>query len=161
MPAGLAREPPAASGLAHPGFPESAGITDRRGGPIMIVLVAVAFRLFVRQRLIAAAREQADNGLAPCSATSAPSSRSAELGRRGEGNKTSCVIARWLVSAEVPAASGQAPASPGRHRLGWRSCELNAPSAPVRPGQAGSVRSRSADLNAIDPLGFPFAVEHI
>src|SRR6266702_548472 len=34
------------------------------GGPIMIVLLAVAFRLFVRQRLIDAAREQADKGLA-------------------------------------------------------------------------------------------------
>src|ERR1039457_1601731 len=34
------------------------------GGPIMIVLVAVAFRLFVRTRLIEAAREQADKGLA-------------------------------------------------------------------------------------------------
>jgi uncharacterized protein len=34
------------------------------GGPIMIVLMAVAFRLFVRQRLIAAARAQADKGVA-------------------------------------------------------------------------------------------------
>ena len=34
------------------------------GGPIMIVLMAVAFRLFVRQRLIAAARQQADKGVA-------------------------------------------------------------------------------------------------
>jgi uncharacterized protein len=34
------------------------------GGPIMIVLVAVAFRLFVRQRIIDAARRQADRGLA-------------------------------------------------------------------------------------------------
>src|SRR6202451_2353490 len=34
------------------------------GGPIMIVLVAVAFRLFVRQRIIEAAREQAGKGLA-------------------------------------------------------------------------------------------------
>jgi uncharacterized protein len=34
------------------------------GGPIMIVLVAVAFRIFVRQRLIEAARRQADTGLA-------------------------------------------------------------------------------------------------
>jgi uncharacterized membrane protein YraQ (UPF0718 family) len=34
------------------------------GGPIMIVLVAVAFRIFVRQQLIDAAREQADKGLA-------------------------------------------------------------------------------------------------
>jgi uncharacterized protein len=34
------------------------------GGPIMIVLVAVAFRLFVRQRVIDAAREQADRGIA-------------------------------------------------------------------------------------------------
>jgi len=34
------------------------------GGPIMIVLMAVAFRLFVRTRLIAAAREQADKGQA-------------------------------------------------------------------------------------------------
>ena len=34
------------------------------GGPIMIVGVAVAFRIFVRQRLIDAAREQADRGVA-------------------------------------------------------------------------------------------------
>ncbi len=34
------------------------------GGPIMIVLLAVAFRLFVRQRLIEAARLQADKGVA-------------------------------------------------------------------------------------------------
>jgi uncharacterized protein len=34
------------------------------GGPIMIVLVAVAFRLFVRARLIDAARQQADKGAA-------------------------------------------------------------------------------------------------
>src|SRR5712692_406561 len=33
------------------------------GGPIMIVLMAVAFRLFVRQRLIDAARQQAEKGL--------------------------------------------------------------------------------------------------
>jgi hypothetical protein len=34
------------------------------GGPIMIVLVAVAFRLFVRRQLIDEARRQADRGLA-------------------------------------------------------------------------------------------------
>lgn len=34
------------------------------GGPIMIVLLAVLFRLFVRSRLIAKAREQADKGIA-------------------------------------------------------------------------------------------------
>jgi len=34
------------------------------GGPIMIVLLAVAFRIFVRDRLIRAAREQADKGIA-------------------------------------------------------------------------------------------------
>jgi uncharacterized protein len=33
------------------------------GGPLMIIGVAVAFRVFVRQRLIEAAREQADRGL--------------------------------------------------------------------------------------------------
>ena len=33
------------------------------GGPIMIVLMAVGFRLFVRQRLIDAARQQADKGV--------------------------------------------------------------------------------------------------
>src|SRR5277367_2364380 len=33
------------------------------GGPIMIVVVAVLFRMFVRQRLLTAAREQADRGL--------------------------------------------------------------------------------------------------
>ncbi len=39
-------------------------LAEFTGGPIMIVLVAVAFRLFVRRRLIDAAREQADRGLA-------------------------------------------------------------------------------------------------
>jgi hypothetical protein len=34
------------------------------GGPIMIVFVALLFRLFVRQRLIDAAREQAERGIA-------------------------------------------------------------------------------------------------
>ncbi len=34
------------------------------GGPVMIVLVAVAFRLFLRRRLLAQAREQADRGIA-------------------------------------------------------------------------------------------------
>ena len=34
------------------------------GGPILIVLMAVFFRLFVRRRLVDAAREQADKGLA-------------------------------------------------------------------------------------------------
>ena len=34
------------------------------GGPIMIVLIAVAFRLFVRQQLIDEARRQADRGVA-------------------------------------------------------------------------------------------------
>ena len=34
------------------------------GGPIMIVLLAVLFRLFLRQRLLEAARAQADKGLA-------------------------------------------------------------------------------------------------
>jgi len=39
-------------------------LAEFAGGPIMIVLMAVAFRLFVRDRLIAAARQQADKGLA-------------------------------------------------------------------------------------------------
>src|SRR5438270_5591492 len=34
------------------------------GGPLMIVLVAVAFRLFLRQRLLASAEAQAERGLA-------------------------------------------------------------------------------------------------
>ncbi len=34
------------------------------GGPIMIVLIAVLFRLFLRQRLLEAARSQADKGVA-------------------------------------------------------------------------------------------------
>ena len=33
------------------------------GGPIMIVVVAILFRVFVRQRLLTAAREQSDRGL--------------------------------------------------------------------------------------------------
>jgi uncharacterized protein len=39
-------------------------LAEFTGGPIMIVLMAVAFRLFVRKRTIAAARAQADEGLA-------------------------------------------------------------------------------------------------
>jgi uncharacterized protein len=39
-------------------------LAEFTGGPVMIVLVAVAFRLFVRRRLITAAREQAGKGLA-------------------------------------------------------------------------------------------------
>ena len=39
-------------------------LAEFTGGPVMIVLVAVAFRLLVRPRLIDAAREQADKGLA-------------------------------------------------------------------------------------------------
>src|SRR3989440_6325934 len=39
-------------------------LAEFTGGPIMIVLVAVAFRLFVRGKLIEAARQQADRGLA-------------------------------------------------------------------------------------------------
>ncbi|GAA3435219.1 permease [Kutzneria kofuensis] len=34
------------------------------GGPIMIVLLALLFRLFLRERLVAKAREQADKGIA-------------------------------------------------------------------------------------------------
>jgi uncharacterized protein len=39
-------------------------LAEFTGGPIMIVLVALAFRIFVRKRLIQAARQQADKGLA-------------------------------------------------------------------------------------------------
>src|ERR1700726_4502342 len=42
------------------------------GGPIMIVIVAVLFRLLVRARVIEAAREQADPGLAGPMARHAP-----------------------------------------------------------------------------------------
>src|SRR5437879_11228952 len=34
------------------------------GGPLMIIMVAVLFRLFLRQRLLAAARTQAEQGIA-------------------------------------------------------------------------------------------------
>jgi uncharacterized membrane protein YraQ (UPF0718 family) len=39
-------------------------LAEFTGGPIMIVLMALGFRVFVRKRLIAAAREQAGQGLA-------------------------------------------------------------------------------------------------
>ena len=39
-------------------------LAEFTGGPVMIVLVAAGFRLFVRQRLIQAARQQAGKGLA-------------------------------------------------------------------------------------------------
>jgi len=39
-------------------------VAEFAGGPLMIVLVALLFRLFVRQRLLGQAREQAERGLA-------------------------------------------------------------------------------------------------
>jgi uncharacterized protein len=39
-------------------------LAEFTGGPIMIVLMALAFRIFVRKRLIQAARQQADKGVA-------------------------------------------------------------------------------------------------
>src|SRR5499425_2760059 len=39
-------------------------LAEFTGGPIMIILMAVAFRIFVRKRTITAARDQADKGLA-------------------------------------------------------------------------------------------------
>jgi uncharacterized membrane protein YraQ (UPF0718 family) len=39
-------------------------LAEFTGGPLMIVILAVAFRLFLRQRLLVAARSQADRGIA-------------------------------------------------------------------------------------------------
>jgi uncharacterized protein len=39
-------------------------LAEFAGGPVMIVLLAVAFRLFLRERLVRVARQQADRGLA-------------------------------------------------------------------------------------------------
>src|ERR1700729_4304276 len=39
-------------------------LAEFTGGPIMIVLIAVLFRLFMRDRLLRQAREQADRGIA-------------------------------------------------------------------------------------------------
>jgi hypothetical protein len=52
------------------------------GGPIMIVLLAVLFRLFVRGRLIEKAREQADKGLAG----SMEGHAAMDMSVRGEGS---------------------------------------------------------------------------
>jgi uncharacterized membrane protein YraQ (UPF0718 family) len=60
------------------------------GGPIMIVLLAIAFRLFVRDRLIRAAREQADKGVAG----SMEGHAAMDMSVHGEGS-----FARRLLSA--------------------------------------------------------------
>jgi len=39
-------------------------VAEFAGGPVMIVLLAVLFRLFLRERLVRAARRQADRGVA-------------------------------------------------------------------------------------------------
>ncbi len=39
-------------------------LAESAGGPIMIILMAVLFRLFLRERLLGAARAQADKGVA-------------------------------------------------------------------------------------------------
>ncbi len=56
----------AAVALARSLFRKGANFTAAEfvGGPIMIVLLALLFRIFVRQRLIGKAREQAERGLA-------------------------------------------------------------------------------------------------
>jgi uncharacterized protein len=52
------------------------------GGPIMIVLIAVLFRVFLRQRLIDAAKHQADKGLAG----SMEGHAAMDMSVKGEGN---------------------------------------------------------------------------
>jgi uncharacterized membrane protein YraQ (UPF0718 family) len=59
------------------------------GGPIMIILLALAFRFFVRGRLIEAAREQADKGLAG----SMEGHAAMDMSVQGEGN-----VAKRLLS---------------------------------------------------------------
>jgi uncharacterized membrane protein YraQ (UPF0718 family) len=61
------------------------------GGPIMIVAVAVMFRLFVRQRLLDAARAQADRGLAG----SMEGHAAMDMSVRGRGS-----VARKLASGD-------------------------------------------------------------
>ena len=74
------------------------------GGPIMIVLMAVAFRLFVRQRLIEAARQQADKGLAgsmeghaamDMSISPAAASGSGWLSREGYTSVSHIFVMEW------------------------------------------------------------------
>jgi hypothetical protein len=60
------------------------------GGPIMIVLLALAFRLFVRGRLIEAAREQADRGLAG----SMEGHAAMDMSIQGEGDFWSRLVSR-------------------------------------------------------------------
>src|SRR5580693_8754439 len=61
------------------------------GGPIMIIAVAVMFRLFVRQRLLDGARAQADRGLAG----SMEGHAAMDMSVRGHGS-----VARKLASAD-------------------------------------------------------------
>jgi uncharacterized protein len=61
------------------------------GGPIMIIAVAVMFRLFVRQRLLDAARAQADRGLAG----SMEGHAAMDMSVRGRGS-----VARKLASGD-------------------------------------------------------------
>ena len=74
------------------------------GGPIMIVLVAVAFRLFVRQQLIDEARRQADRGLAgsmeghaamDMSITASGSFRRRLLSREGYTSVSHIFVMEW------------------------------------------------------------------
>jgi H+/gluconate symporter-like permease len=50
-----------ASGVVQ--YPLGLTVAEFGGGPVMIIIVAVMFRLFVKQRLVSSARAQADRGL--------------------------------------------------------------------------------------------------
>jgi len=81
------------------------------GGPIMIALMAVAFRLFVRARVIDAARRQADKGLAgsmeghaamDMSISSAGGFWHRLVSRDGYTSVSGIFVMEWAVAAWVP-----------------------------------------------------------
>ena len=79
------------------------------GGPLMIVVLAVLFRLFVRRRLIDGAREQAERGIAG----SMEGHAAMDMSIQGEGS-----FWQRLFSGAGPDL-GLARV---RHGVGWRSC---------------------------------------
>ncbi len=94
------------------------------GGPLMIVALAVLFRLFVRSRLIDAARRQADRGLAG----SMEGHAAMDMSVQGEGSVLAPVVVARRLHLDLPCVRHGMERDPSRSDRGaadrGRDCGL-------------------------------------
>lgn len=109
------------------------------GGPVMIVVLAVLFRMFLREPLLRQARDQADRGLAG----SMEGHAAMDMSVRGEGSSGRRIALRrglHLGRTCVRHGVGGDPARPG-----GRTVDHAAPSPPGCPTRSGAPSS-STDI---------------